>query len=160
MLLVALKSMPYWIWAGAGSGLELASGVMVEGNHSSMYTHPETSGHIDALFELCSAALNVGRKAADRSGEFGRPPDQINRFVFGRDVVISGSGIPEAVFRHYAVGMIDTQAIASVGMPSAASSTSVGGGFSQPERFGRQEEAAWRRSRGSPGSRVARSTVD
>jgi thioesterase domain-containing protein len=32
-------------------GLELASVVMVEGNHQSMYMHPEMPGHIDALFE-------------------------------------------------------------------------------------------------------------
>ena len=52
-------------------GLELASVVTVEGNHTSMYTHPETSGHLDALFKLdlldCLAALDVGRKAADRA---------------------------------------------------------------------------------------------
>jgi thioesterase domain-containing protein/acyl carrier protein len=54
-------------------GLELASVVMVPGNHTSMYTHPEMPGHIDALFELdpldCSAAPDVGREAAERSGE-------------------------------------------------------------------------------------------
>ena len=32
-------------------GLELTSVIMVEGTHSSMYAHPETPGHIDALFE-------------------------------------------------------------------------------------------------------------
>jgi thioesterase domain-containing protein/acyl carrier protein len=32
-------------------GLELTSVVMVEGTHSSMYAHPGTPGHIDALFE-------------------------------------------------------------------------------------------------------------
>jgi hypothetical protein len=31
--------------------LELASIVMVEGDHLSMYMHPETPGHINALFE-------------------------------------------------------------------------------------------------------------
>ena len=57
-------------------GLELASVVMVDGNHSSIYTQPETFGHIDALFESdrldCSAALDVGKEAADRSGELKR----------------------------------------------------------------------------------------
>jgi hypothetical protein len=32
-------------------GLELASLVMVEGDHNSLYTHPETPGHINALFQ-------------------------------------------------------------------------------------------------------------
>jgi surfactin synthase thioesterase subunit len=40
-------------------GLELASVVMVEGSHSSIYTHSETPGHIDALFEpdLCYSGI-------------------------------------------------------------------------------------------------------
>jgi pimaricinolide synthase PimS1 len=54
-------------------GLELASIVMVPGNHTSMYTHPETPGHINALFEQDqldgSPAPDVGREAADRSGD-------------------------------------------------------------------------------------------
>src|SRR5262249_25689797 len=32
-------------------GLKLASLVMVEGDHYSLYTHPATPGHIDALFQ-------------------------------------------------------------------------------------------------------------
>ena len=54
-------------------GLELASVVMVPGNHTSMYTHPEMPGHIDALFEPDpldgSPARHVDREAAGRSGE-------------------------------------------------------------------------------------------
>jgi hypothetical protein len=38
-----------------------------------MYTHPETPGHINALFEQDqwdgSPAPDVGREAADRSGD-------------------------------------------------------------------------------------------
>jgi hypothetical protein len=41
---------------------------------------------------------------------------------------------------------------------AAPSSTSGGGGCSQPERFARQDGAAWRWSRRSPGSRAAFST--
>jgi hypothetical protein len=52
-------------------GLELASVAMVPGNHTSMYTHPEMPGHIDALFELAlldgPPAPDVGRETADRS---------------------------------------------------------------------------------------------
>jgi pimaricinolide synthase PimS1 len=53
-------------------GLELASIVMVEGNHSSIYTQPETLGHIDAIRVRSIGllgALDVGKEAADRSGE-------------------------------------------------------------------------------------------
>jgi thioesterase domain-containing protein/acyl carrier protein len=54
-------------------GLELASVAIVPGNHTSMYTHPDMPGHIDALFEPDladrSPAPDVGIEAADRSGD-------------------------------------------------------------------------------------------
>jgi hypothetical protein len=53
-------------------GLELASIVMVEGNHSSIYTQPETLGHIDTIRVRSIGllgALDVGKEAADRSEE-------------------------------------------------------------------------------------------
>jgi thioesterase domain-containing protein len=43
-------------------GLELASVVMVEGSHSSIYTRPDTTGHIDALF---SSSQTVGRSSIE-----------------------------------------------------------------------------------------------
>jgi thioesterase domain-containing protein len=43
-------------------GLELASVVMVPGNHTSMYTHPEMPGHIDALFELEQNSTDLNRE--------------------------------------------------------------------------------------------------
>ena len=54
-------------------GLELASVTMVPGNHTSMYTHTDMPGHIDALLELNpldpATAPAVGREAAEHSGE-------------------------------------------------------------------------------------------
>jgi len=43
-------------------GLELASVVMVPGNHTSMYTHPDMPGHIDALFELAQSSTDLNRE--------------------------------------------------------------------------------------------------
>jgi thioesterase domain-containing protein len=34
------------------SGLEMTSVIMVEGTHSTMYSHPESPGHIDALLQM------------------------------------------------------------------------------------------------------------
>jgi pimaricinolide synthase PimS1 len=63
-------------------GLELASVVMVPGNHTSMYTHPDMPGHIEALFEPnlldCSPAADVGSEAADRNGEIRGATARIN----------------------------------------------------------------------------------
>jgi thioesterase domain-containing protein len=56
-------------------GLQLTSVVMVPGNHTSMYTHPDMPGHIDALFEPdllnCSPAPDVDGEAAGRNGQLG-----------------------------------------------------------------------------------------
>lgn len=52
-------------------GLKLASVAMVPGNHTSMYTHPEMPGRIDALFGRDTpddpVTQDVGGDAADRN---------------------------------------------------------------------------------------------
>jgi len=56
--------------------------VMVPGNHTSMYTHPDMPGHIEALFEPdpsdCSPAADVGREAAEHNGELREATVRIN----------------------------------------------------------------------------------
>jgi thioesterase domain-containing protein len=53
-------------------GLELTSVIMVEGTHSTMYAHPETPGHIDALFETGSGP----RERRTRGSSLLRPVKQ------------------------------------------------------------------------------------
>jgi thioesterase domain-containing protein len=70
-------------------GLELASVVMVPGNHTSMYTHPEMPGHINALFGLEQDSTDLNREGF-RWDEHSDSNSVLKKEVSMRVSVISG----------------------------------------------------------------------